>query len=591
MTSKQRAWGQFVTPIDVADLLLGFCLRRSDDRLLDPGCGDGALLRRAALWRSWLATDRPEEGGVLYGIELDPEAALAATIIPGAVIERANFFTLDPGNYPPFDTIIGNPPYTRAEWIAQIEFDPGQLALFPGEEAADARAAPVTMLPKTLSATLSGRAGLHAYFFLHSLGFLREGGRLGFVVPNGWLDVSYGEGLKRFLLDHFRIVAVIESAVERWFSPARVNTCLIILERAGEPESRKANRVRFVRLRQPLHELLGQDMDSRRMAAVEQLVTRLMPASDRVTPGASVRVREQGALTAFGRWGALLRAPEVYLHRHARPVAPLAEWVTVQRGYTTGANDFFYPDRKQVERWSIEPEFRRPLLKSLRGVRRLRLSAEDCRHEVLAIPGDADLTGTAVAEYIRWAESQGIAQRPTCVGRRPWYALPEQPDAALVLAKGVWQRHFAPAVGGGIVVDQQIYRVELADGIMPNEAAALLNSAWFALACELGGRVNLGEGVLWLAAYELAKILLPDPRTLDAATRHELLSCFEALAALPVVDTAEALERPQQRVLDDMVFDLVGLPPAERDAARTALLDCLSGRRLRARTPIVTKEK
>lgn len=45
MTGKQRTWGQYATPTDVADLLLGFCLRRPADRLLDPSCGDGALLR------------------------------------------------------------------------------------------------------------------------------------------------------------------------------------------------------------------------------------------------------------------------------------------------------------------------------------------------------------------------------------------------------------------------------------------------------------------------------------------------------------------------------------------------------------------
>ena len=57
MTGKQRTWGQYATPTDVADLLLGFCLRRPADRLLDPSCGDGALLRRAAHWRGWLASD------------------------------------------------------------------------------------------------------------------------------------------------------------------------------------------------------------------------------------------------------------------------------------------------------------------------------------------------------------------------------------------------------------------------------------------------------------------------------------------------------------------------------------------------------
>ena len=59
---------------------------------------------------------------------------------------------------------------------------------------------------------LNRRAGLHAYF-VHSAAFLREGGRLGFVVPNGWLDVAYGEALEQFLLDDFKIVARLS---RRW---------------------------------------------------------------------------------------------------------------------------------------------------------------------------------------------------------------------------------------------------------------------------------------------------------------------------------------------------------------------------------------
>ena len=58
MAGKQHTWGQFATPLDVADLLLGFCLRRADDHVLDPSCGDGALLRRIVRWRSWLASGR-----------------------------------------------------------------------------------------------------------------------------------------------------------------------------------------------------------------------------------------------------------------------------------------------------------------------------------------------------------------------------------------------------------------------------------------------------------------------------------------------------------------------------------------------------
>lgn len=103
---------------------------------------------------------------------------------------------------------------------------------------------------------LNRRAGLHAYFFVHSAAFLREGGRLGFVVPNGWLDVAYGEALKQFLLDDFKVVALIESQVERWFPAAKVNTCLVVLERCQDPAGRAHNLVRFIRLRRPLRQLI-----------------------------------------------------------------------------------------------------------------------------------------------------------------------------------------------------------------------------------------------------------------------------------------------------------------------------------------------
>lgn len=584
MTSKQRTWGQFATPIDVADLLLGFCLRRANERLLDPSCGDGALLRRAARWRSWLASGEMVPSTTLHGIELDPEAANTAADIPGAVVERANFLTLHPNAFDPFDVVIGNPPYTRAEWIDRLDTAAGQLSLFATTPDGEP-GMPAPFVPLDLYNALSGRAGLYAYFLIHSLGFLREGGRLGFVVPNGWLDVAYGDALKQFLLDHFRVIAVVESAVERWFAAARINTCLLLLERAGDRADRAANRVRFVRLRRPLHDLLGHQDDSRRVAATEQLVIRLLPAADRHTADLSARVREQGSLSATERWGTYLRAPEVFLHRSPRQAVPLGDWAAVQRGYTTGANGFFYMSREAVEKWGIEPHFRRPLLKSLRGTRGYHLSAADCRHEVLSIPPDARLTGTATAEYLAWGESQGVPNRATCAARRPWFALPEQLTGGLLLAKGIWQRHFAVVADGALTVDQQIYRIKPAEGVSTAVAAALLNSAWFALACELGGRVNLGEGVLWLATCDLGRMMMPDPRLLDDGQRRALETAFHRLAELSPDATPDTLDRPEQQALDELVFDMVGLSNSERKAARSSLLDSLDGRRLRARSP------
>jgi type I restriction-modification system DNA methylase subunit len=219
MPDKQQTLGQYETPTDVADLLLGFCLRRPSDRLLDPSCGEGAFLGRAAQWLRWLA-DNPADAppDALWGVELDPETAVhAQTALPQAHILTHNFFTLTPDGSADlpgfFDAVIGNPPYTRAEWIGRLPSEDGrQLELFDdlphiAPEAADKR----LLMPRPLWDSLGGRSGLHAYFFLHGAQFLREGGRLGFVVPNGWLDVAYGKELKQFLLDHFKILAMIES--------------------------------------------------------------------------------------------------------------------------------------------------------------------------------------------------------------------------------------------------------------------------------------------------------------------------------------------------------------------------------------------
>ncbi len=588
MTSKRRTWGQFATPVDVADVLLGFCLRRPDDRVLDPSCGDGALLRRATRWRGWLSEEAAAPPGeALYGVELDEDAAARAATAAGATVVPANFLALDPtaplaalGGRPlgNFDALIGNPPYTRAEWIGRLSAA-AQLPLF-GDDPTARHVRPYAV-PGELAAALSGRAGLHAYFLLHSLSFLRPRGRLGFVMPNGWLDIAYGAALKRFLLDHFRVLAIIESAVERWFAGASVNTCILILERADEAGARDDNRVRLARLRRPLHELLGVAAgDSRRVAAVEQLVGRLLPGGDRLAGDIAVRVGRQGDLAAEERWGALLRAPAVYLRPPSPALVPLGRWATIRRGHTTGANDFFYLDARRATALGLAPRFRRPLLKSLRGLTRPRLDTADCRHELLLIPADAPLEGD-LADYVASGEARGIHRRTTCAGRQPWYSLLEQPGSHLLLAKGVWQRHFAPLADEPVAIDQQIYGLRL-----PAEwlaaAAALLNSVWFALQCELRGRVNLGEGVLWLAAYELAAIPLPDLPALGETARRDLAAAHARLGEGTIV-AAETLEQPDRLALDELVFDLVGLPAGERDAARAALRACLSGRRVRAR--------
>lgn len=589
MPDKRRAFGQFETPADVADLLLAFCLRNDIDRLLDPSCGEGAILLRALQWQRWLDTGKSDVSR-LWGVELDPEAAfIAQSALPEANIVNENFFEMEPEPKDLFDVIVGNPPFTRSEWIDRFENSPivdqdlaRQLAIFDRSEDALGKGT----RSSAESFILNKRAGLHAYFFLHGTGFLREGGRFGFVVPNNWLDIASGARLKQFLLEHYRILALVESTVERWFTQAKVNTSLVILERCDEPARRQDNQVRMIEIHQPLDKLFPYDLeDKRRFAWIKDLADKILAGAE--LSGGNFRMRNmtQRTLAPADKWGLRLRSPQVLLTRkQGLELHPLRNWASVQRGYTTGANSFFYLDLEAVTRWEIEPRYRRPLLKSLRHVHRRQVTEEQCDLDVLIVPAAEPLAGTAVGEYIAWGESQGIHLNRTTAGRRPWYALPKQETSPLLLAKGIWNRHFAPLVAGKIAVDQQLYQFYLADGVPLKAAAALLNSAWFELQLELNGRVNFGEGVLWLAGYELENLYLPDPRYLPMFQSDELVSIFEELLQRPVGNIQEETLQADWQALNAVVFDILGLLPSEGLAITEALQERMSLRQEKARS-------
>jgi len=48
--------------------------------------------------------------------------------------------------------------------------------------------------------SLGKRSSIYVYFMLHGIKFLKEGGRIGYITSNSWLDVDYGKYLQEFLL-------------------------------------------------------------------------------------------------------------------------------------------------------------------------------------------------------------------------------------------------------------------------------------------------------------------------------------------------------------------------------------------------------
>jgi len=183
---------------------------------------------------------------------------------------------------PTFDAIVGNFPYISADRIERAVKGYRQIVArrltqdwfraypdgFTFKRKADEKqhrlarqnGLDLDAFLEKASPIISTYADLYVSLFWHAAAFLKEGGRMGIVTSNAWLDVGYGYALQRFLLDHFKIVAILESRCEPWFLQAAVNTVVTIVERCSDPAERDAHPARFVKVKRPLAELIPWDL-------------------------------------------------------------------------------------------------------------------------------------------------------------------------------------------------------------------------------------------------------------------------------------------------------------------------------------------
>ena len=272
--------GQHYTPEDVVDVLTTFAVRSPADLVLDPASGGGSFLRSAYSRKKALGDTHEQALSETWGIEITAFAAELSTVSlatadttePAAYprVLLRDFFTVVPGlqtelaipgdpkalRVPSsFDAVVGNPPYIS------YRHQTNHSAVINALASSDLD------LPR-----FTGKSDEYVWFIAHATRFLADGGRLAFVVSSAVLFADYGIPLIRFIGRHFRVVAVVDSLVERWFVEADTNTVLLLLEREKDSKKREAWDMRFVRLRRRLSSLVPQEEIVERREALEDLV-------------------------------------------------------------------------------------------------------------------------------------------------------------------------------------------------------------------------------------------------------------------------------------------------------------------------------
>jgi len=478
---ERHRLGQFYTPPAVARLIMKWSVRSPEDKVLDPGCGSGTFLIEAYSRLYELKTgktiseSRPSKEvheailNQLYGIDINPfpmqltamNLAMRNARNPSSNMNlvHQDFFTILPGQKilapytmvtvrgvkhrsipipKTFNAVVGNPPYTR--WI-EIPDKTQEMII-------------QELLPKFPVYNLKpdpnrGREpGIYVYWIMHATKFLKEGSRLGMIISNMWMQTDYGVEFGKFLLDNYKIKALIDVSY-RLFT-ALISTLIILAEKSSNEAKRAQNRVLLVRVPPIDGKLSNTDVERR----LEDIFDCLMKAIDEGTYefkgdklrecdklGVWYRFIEQGQIPRDKKWIGLFFSGSDITNRleelanEGKIMVRTNEWFEPSRGNSVwsiwairhgrrpdlGAKEFFYFSEEKIDEWqkvhgqfrSIVMDYLVPAITRSQWVKafvftkddwgELRKGAKDAYLFICHKPRDK--LPSEVAEYIRWGES------------------------------------------------------------------------------------------------------------------------------------------------------------------------------------------
>lgn len=493
------------------------------------------------------AYDRDDKEALRHEIDAAEDRIreqLGDASVPGGVVDWRVTFAEVFAERKGFDVAVANPPYVRQEKIGTAKPD----------------------LRKEYADSTVARSDLYCYFYIRGLQLLRAGGMHVFVCSNSWLDVGYGAKLQEYLLKNARVDTIYESAVERQFSTAQINTIISVISKT---EAENDHSTKFVSLRDEFESAIAEASKRREITMIK---SDLWDASQ-------VNPVGRGTPKFVGdKWGAkYLRAPDIYrtvMKKGEDKLTRLGDVARVKFGIKTGANDFFYLNQDEITEWAIEGEFLKPAMLSSQESKSIMVNPDDLNLKLfLCHKSKAELTTSAALEYIEYGERRGYNRRRSVSGRHNWYDLGAKIPTTLAVNYQMHSTARTLYVPTGILVSDNFQEIQALNA-SDNQLCASLNSSITQLFLNVTGRSNFGGGMIKVQTYEWANLPVVDPRLLLGVD----------IGAFRSEDWDVLKLSPQRRRLDDTIFDVLGFTQGERDGVYEGVRELVEHRTRRARS-------
>ena len=495
--SHRRKIGAFYTPLNVATILCNWGVREKNDVVLEPCFGGCTFLEALSIRFRSLGQAAP--AGQLFGCDIDPLAFKYLENFGDISTQHANFILSDflsiseldiPEK---FNLIIGNPPYIR-----HSKLDLRQKAT-------------LAAWLKKYNIRLNGRASLWAYFILHSLNFLKLGGRVAWVLPASFLTSAYSKQVREISAKHFARVSAI-TLTERLFLVEGTEEATVILLAEGFSDEHESTPISI------------ECVDT--IIEMAELVKK-WPEYDSVNQTSE----QQGS-------GMLpIESIEFFENFASKNLIVLKDLATVQIGLVTGDVPYFIKSKKNWETTGISQKYLKYIMPKTKWVKGISLNVEDQLSHVengvpcLALNCPETPRSIPVKEYLKRYEKADISANVTFGRRKVWHYFFDEkiPDAFLV-----FMTHLGPRMvinNAKANCTNSLYRVffkSKSSRASKKLFAISLNTTYSQFSAELIGQ-GRGSGALKLepSHAQLLRLYIPDNKSVAAIN-----ACFNEIDEL-----------------------------------------------------------
>jgi len=289
------------------------------------------------------------------------------------------------------------------------------------------------------------------------------------------------------------------------------------------------------------------------------------------------------------KWGGkYLRAPDIYwtiLEKGKGKLVRLGDIAEVRRGFTTGANQFFYLDEERIRDWEIEEEFFKPLIWSMQQINKLRIMPEAANAQVFVCrePLSSLRNKPGALSYISYGSKltteKGakhtvagvrLPDAPTLKGRTLWYALPDVDPGQFVVPRLIRERFFLAGNPHRILISDMFFVGDFKNRTEAALGVPLLNSALTYLCVELFGRINI-PGRINLYGPEIKSVLLLNPASVSSGYTNLLAKSFDSLCERNILPIEEELQQEDRIRFDATVLSAFGLGELQEQIYRALL--------------------